>query len=345
MKKSISLNSISSGSQIISHFKEYFSSIPDHRNGNNISIPLGDALMSAYAMFSLKFPSLLKFEKGYQDEAVKNNLKNMFGINKIASDTQVRSIIDEVSTDSFRGLYKNIFSKLQRDKKLVAYEFMKINNIPHYQLIVDGTEFFSSYDVCCKSCNVQKRQKTDKRTGEILKHNVYSHSMLNAVIAHPDIKTVIPLMGEPIVKQEGQTKYDCELNALKRFLAKFREDHPKLKVVIVADALYATGHLIKILNMYDIRFIINVKPKRHKMLFNIVKIKDGLGEVSHYNEQKIIGQKIIKTRNINYQYINKVPVDNKSSIELKVNFLEYWEDTKWVNTKKKNVGRISTSVG
>ncbi len=107
MKKT--LNSISSSGQIISFLKEYFNSIPDPRNGNNITIPLSDALMSAYAMFSLKFPSLLKFENDLQDETRKNNLKNMFKIDQVASDTQTRAIVDEVPTSAFRNLYKNIF--------------------------------------------------------------------------------------------------------------------------------------------------------------------------------------------------------------------------------------------
>lgn len=334
MKKT--LNSISSSGQIISFLKQYFNSIPDPREAKNISVPIGDAVMSAYAMFSLKFPSLLKFEKDIKDEAKKNNLKNMFEINEIVSDTQMRAIIDEIPTSLFRNIYKDLFSKLQRDKKLVPYEFIKINNIPYYQLLLDGTEFFSSHDICCENCNVKVHKKIDKKTGEITESKTYSHSMLNAVIAHPDIKTVIPLMGEPIVKQKGETKYDCELKALKRFLKKFREDHPKLKVVLVADALYATGSLIELLKQYEIKFIINVKPKKHKVLFSIVDIKDGLNEVSHHNEHRVIGKKILKDQKKNYKYINKVPVDNESSTKFKVNFLEYWENTTWINSKKEN---------
>ena len=41
----------------------------------NISILLGDILMSAYAVFSLKFLSLLRFEKNFQNKARKNMFK------------------------------------------------------------------------------------------------------------------------------------------------------------------------------------------------------------------------------------------------------------------------------
>jgi hypothetical protein len=40
-----------------------FESIPDHRVGNATKYVLADVLKSAFAMFSLKSPSLLDFKK------------------------------------------------------------------------------------------------------------------------------------------------------------------------------------------------------------------------------------------------------------------------------------------
>ena len=37
-------------------------------------------------------------------------------------------------------------------------------------------------------------------------------------------------MPEPIVKQDGTTKNDCERHAAKRFIAKLRQDHPHLHI-------------------------------------------------------------------------------------------------------------------
>ena len=42
--------------------QDVFCQIPEHRKGD-AKIPLHDALMSAFAMFSLKAPSLLAFDK------------------------------------------------------------------------------------------------------------------------------------------------------------------------------------------------------------------------------------------------------------------------------------------
>ena len=117
------LESISSGNKILSYFKQYFDSIDDHRK-SNISISLGDALMSAYAMFSLKFPSILKFEEELKDDDKSNNIKRMYYVKNTPSDTQMRAIIDDIETEQLRTPFNELFRKLQRDNKL--YQFGKV---------------------------------------------------------------------------------------------------------------------------------------------------------------------------------------------------------------------------
>jgi len=56
--------------------------------------------------------------------------------------------------------------------------------------------------------------------------------MLGAVIVHPDIREVIPLAPEPIIKQDVETKNDSERNASKRFLEKLRKAHPRLRLIV-----------------------------------------------------------------------------------------------------------------
>jgi len=57
--------------------------------------------------------------------------------------------------------------------------------------------------------------------------------MPGASVIRPDRKEVIPLCPEPIKKQDGEDKNDCERNAAKRWLRDFRREHPHLQVVII----------------------------------------------------------------------------------------------------------------
>jgi hypothetical protein len=82
----------------------------------------------------------------------------------------------------------------------------------HYLLNLDGTGFFSSKKLFSDIC----LQKENKTTGE----KTYHLQMLGAAIVHPDFKEVIPLAPEFIMKQDGETKNDCERNAAKRFFEK-----------------------------------------------------------------------------------------------------------------------------
>ena len=68
-----------------------FDKIPDHR-GRKCPISLTDALMAAFGMFALKDPSLLAFEEHRNEQ----NMRNLFGITRVPSDTHMREILDPV---------------------------------------------------------------------------------------------------------------------------------------------------------------------------------------------------------------------------------------------------------
>jgi hypothetical protein len=198
-----------SADALFSRLRTGFSIIVDHRPGTP-KIPLPDALMSAFAMFSLKSPSLLAFD----EERKEGNLQQVYGIGQVPCDTRMRELLDPIEPESLRPLFKSVFGAVQRGKALEEMVF--ING--HYLLALDGTTYHASQEVHCDSC-----LERHHRNGTI----TYSHQLLGAVLLHPDRREVIPLMPEPIIKQDGSEKNDCERNAAKRFLSKLRQDHPQ----------------------------------------------------------------------------------------------------------------------
>src|SRR3990172_7416533 len=73
-----------SADALIDIIRSSFEQIPEPSNGTP-QIPIADALMSAFAVFSLKAPSLLAFEHAWKEGDT--NLKSVYKINKIPSDT------------------------------------------------------------------------------------------------------------------------------------------------------------------------------------------------------------------------------------------------------------------
>jgi hypothetical protein len=227
--------------------------LSDHRH-QKASIPLADALSSAFAMFSLKDPSLLAFDQRRNDQ----NMKTLFGIGQIPSDTQMREILDPLQPDLLRPVFNDVFRQLQRGKALEPLVF----HDGCYLLALDGTGYFSSNKIHCDSC----LEKKNKQTGEI----TYQHQMLGAAIVHPDYQEVVPLAPESIQKQDGSSKNDCERNAAKRLLRKIRQEHPRLKLLVVEDGLASNAPHIRDLIGLRMHFLLGVKPGDHEFLFDRV---------------------------------------------------------------------------
>jgi hypothetical protein len=278
-----------------------FKKVEDHRR-SNVEIPLADALMSGFAMFSLKDPSLLAFDERRQTP---ENLKRVYGINRIPSDTQMRTILDDVNPEGIRPLFKNVLQQLQRGKALEKMRYMG----RYYLASLDGTGYFKSEKVHCENC----LEKTYQRSGK----TIYTHQMLGGAIVHPERRAVIPLAPEPIIKQDGANKNDCERNAAKRFLAKLRQDHPRLPLIIIEDALSANAPHIRELKRHNLRFILGVKPGDHAYLFDFVRQADEAGQTSHVEIEKDGAVH-------RFCFLNDVPL-NESNADVRVNFLEYWQ--------------------
>ena len=79
-----------------------FSKIADFRQGD-VKISMTDALMSGFAMFSLKDPSLLAFD---ERRGIDQNLKSIYHIDNVPCDTQMRAILDEVYPEQLRAAFK-----------------------------------------------------------------------------------------------------------------------------------------------------------------------------------------------------------------------------------------------
>ncbi|MDQ7089594.1 MAG: hypothetical protein Q9M50_02985 [Methylococcales bacterium] len=87
--------------------RSIFSAIPEHQK-KNIRISLSDVLMSALAMFLLKHSSLLQFDEERNEEIIKQNLKNLFGINNTPCDTQMRDRLDPINPLELRPAFVSI---------------------------------------------------------------------------------------------------------------------------------------------------------------------------------------------------------------------------------------------
>ena len=170
---------------LLRSIQDVFCQIPDHRKGD-AQIPLHDALMSAFAMFSLKAPSLLAFDKERDRRQPATRLRHWpkFRVIRRCVRPSIRLNPSTCDRHLRSGFVRFNAAKSSRDGICRG----------HYLLALDGTGYFSSKEIHCESC-LEKHHKNGAVT--------YSHQMLGAAFIHPDKREVIPFMPEPIVKQDG----------------------------------------------------------------------------------------------------------------------------------------------
>lgn len=275
--------------------------IPDTTTQIKAKVSLPNFLMSGFAVFSLKYPSLLQFDNDRADPLRQHNLNRLYHIEQTPSDSGLRQRLDELNPVELRPLFTKLFSLAQRHKVLEGYSYLE----GHYLISLDGTGYFSSHEVHCENC-CEKKHKNGTTT--------YYHQMLSAVLVHPDRTNVIPFCPEAIYKQDGAIKNDCERNAAKRLLKDLKREHPHLKAIIIEDGLASNAPHIKLLQELNYRYILGAKPKDHKWLFDWVDACQK--EVYEFTDTDGV--------NHHFEYVNDVPL-NESNEDVRVNFLKYCE--------------------
>jgi hypothetical protein len=150
-----------------------------------------------------------------------NNCRVLFGIEKIPKDSQLREVLDNIPSDPFAPVFKDLFARLRRHKHLENYAILP--NV--LMCTIDGTQYYSSKKIHCEHC-LHKQHKTGEKT--------YSHSVLQGAIMHPDQKKVIPEMPEAIQNSDGNNKtsaskekQDCETKTAKRFIDRLKITYPQ----------------------------------------------------------------------------------------------------------------------
>jgi len=283
IKKHLSFKSL------IKAFSNRVIGLSDKRSANRSQYTVHDVLLSGLACMYLQCPSLLSFQRELEKRRKQNNLQTQFHINSTPKDSQMKIVLDEIPRETFDPIFKEYLTRLQRSHQLSKFIFEE----GAYLSLLDGTQYHSSETIHCEHCLTQT-----KKNGKV--H--YSHKVVQLVIAHPDLKQVIPMRPEEIRNEDGQSKQDCEVNAAKRLMPIVKKMHPKLRLIRVGDSLYATTPFIRETLDQGDHFIFTAKTGDHKSLFKHLKDR----EYIRHDEIDNKGRKFI------YEWCHDVPLTEGS---------------------------------
>ena len=131
---------------LLSPVRRAFDAVPDPVDPRGLS--LSGCQMSGLAVFSLKMPSLLQFDSRIrlgEDPAPRRNVRALFGVGRVPSDTGVRERLDRIGPRELRGAFRAVHASLQRGKALRSF------TAPGGRLLLsmDGAECHSSAKTGC----------------------------------------------------------------------------------------------------------------------------------------------------------------------------------------------------
>ena len=290
-------------SQIIHYFKESWARLPDYRKpSNNRKYEISDAALAALSVFFMQSPSFLAHQRDMHQKKGKDNVSNLFAVEKIPSDNQIRKLLDPITPAHFQADFAWIHQELGHRGQLQAFADYQGT----YLIAFDGVVFHSSEKISCDHCT--HRQDRNGTTH-------YYHSAIIPVMVKPESRHVLSLAPECIVPQDGHEKQDCERAAVKRWLQQHHGHYQPHKVTFLGDDLYANHPLCQLLaQTYEQFFIFVCKPNSHTHLYQWL---DSL-TLDTRSERRWNGR---HGEIWSYRFVNQVPI-RAGDDALLVNWLE-----------------------
>jgi hypothetical protein len=169
----------------------------------------------------------------------------------------VNNYLEKLEPNQLEQVQFSMIRKLIRTKDFADYTLDG-----RYIVVIDGTGYAYFPHKHCEHDLVTK--KTDPQTGEV--RYEYYHKVVEAkVLLGPGMVVSI---GSEFIENEDEnvSKQDCEFNAGYRLLKKIKKAFPRLKIVVVADALYAAVPFMKAVRDCGWDYIFRIKEGRQQKL-------------------------------------------------------------------------------
>ena len=292
MKRVFSKNTVEVFAKTLFHnvpdFLKYIDEIKDQRKRKDYSMKY--LITSEMMMFLSEGRSQRFTETAFKET------KYLENIGKVIKEN-VKKIPDaEIYTDVFSKITKEEIEKFQY--KINYYMIRnKIYNeskvLGKYNTVIDGSRFQKAhYEIGPEWLSQTKDGKTTWYLA-VLEMKLVSKGMaiplMNEMINNEDKKRENETEKEVKEKSEEEIKQDCEINASKRLIKKFRKTYPRLPARIIADSLYPSIDLIDMCKENNLEYIFVLKDKKiptiTKEFFSIVSMPKGNRELFETKEE------------------------------------------------------------
>jgi hypothetical protein len=135
---------------LLGFFEAVMVTIKDPRQPSNVLRHyVKDAILSAFSAFFRQCESFLEHQRQMQVQRGRDNAQNLFEVERIPSDNQIRNILDEIAASTLFPIFDWVYQSLQAGGYLKSSECLG----GHLLVALDGSEYFCSEKLHCPKCS------------------------------------------------------------------------------------------------------------------------------------------------------------------------------------------------
>jgi len=290
---------------LIAYLNRAIVGMKDPRQASNATkYSLKDAVLAAFSVFFMQSESFLDYQRHLESYQGNSNAQSLFGMMKVPSMPQIRTIVDGIPSTALSGVFHWIYQALKQGGHLSPFQYLG-----GLLIALDGTQYFDSHTVHCEHC----LSRTHKN-GSVS----YFHSAILPVIVAPGQTQVVSLVPECITPQDGCEKQDSEVAAAKRWIATHGAEFRGQAVTLLGDDLYSRQPMCEAILDAGMNFIFTCLPTSHTTLYEQLSAFGSTDEV----ETLAIEQLNKSSKEVHrYRYVNRIALRGTQPV-LNVNWCE-----------------------
>ena len=291
------------------------SKIHDPRRAKSVKHKMVVVMLYGLLAFVFRLSSRREINRELSGMVVFENLKRIFPeLESIPHADTLARVLEKVNVTDIEKTHISLINQLIRNKK-----FKKLLIAGCLPIAIDGTQKLyrdgELHDLRWLSRKVGHEEAgQNQQYVYVLEANIVFKSGLTIPLLTEYLRTDWNVLNNP----EG--KQDCELVAFKRLSAKLKKYFPRLKIIIFADALFATQSILGIVTDYRWEYVIQFsknKLKQFAALLNTMKDSaQTIPEQTYYRERY---QEFHWYHNVTWGYAFQLKLDL-------VSCLEKWEE-------------------
>lgn len=282
---------------ILPELLKQFAKVPDYRNPSYVKHKIAVLMMYGLLAFIFRLSSRREMNRELTGPVITEPLRKLFPeLESIPHADTLARLLAHTDPKEIEAIHVRLVAQLIRKKK---FKKLLINGC--LPIAIDGTQKLVRDDL------LQDDRWCERKKGNDPESKV-KEQYLYAIEANITLQNglTIPLMTEYLYRENNQLKQaegkqDNELTAIRRLIKRLHQYFPRLKIMIIGDAMLVDISLLKKMSNYGWEYMIRAPRKKLKF------IREALNSGRKYREA--LDNAYYRERKQSFYWKNNIEVD------------------------------------